>query len=201
MAGDARCGTRARHCLAAGRGRGCDRAAPAESEELLQDFTAPRKFIGRLPVLYDDGRGDVVYRVPRRFPAHARVVEKRRMEAARPIPVSNDDGRELAAYVEAVEHGPDRAVEMRWEGSDAIRLRASLGEGDACWCSRVTIRPGARTAAAGGRDSQGRGRLHAGGRPGGRAGGADGVRASVGERGGPWCIGTIGAAGPGAGRF
>ena len=101
------------------------------SEDLLQDFTAPRKFIGRLDVLYDDGRGDVVYRVPRRFPAHARVVEKRRMEAARPIPVSNDDGRELAAYVEAVEHGSDRAVEMRWEGSDAIRLHASLGEGDA----------------------------------------------------------------------
>jgi hypothetical protein len=102
-----------------------------ESEELLQDFTAPRKFVGRLPVLYDDGRGDVVYRVPRRFPTHARVVEKQRLQALRPIPNSNDDGKELAAYVETVEHGPDREVEMRWEGSDAIRLRAGLGEGDA----------------------------------------------------------------------
>ena len=102
-----------------------------ESGQIYQDFTAPRKFAGRLPILYDDGLGNVVYRVPRRFAAHARIVEKRRMDALSPIPVSNYNGEELGAYVAAVESGPDRAVEMRWEGTEAIRLRATLQSGEA----------------------------------------------------------------------
>jgi hypothetical protein len=102
-----------------------------ESDEIFQEFAAPGKFAGRLQVLYDNGRGDIIYRVPRRFPAHARVVDRQRVAALRPIPVSDHDRDELAAYVAAVENGPDRSVEMRWEGVQAIRLRASLQPGEA----------------------------------------------------------------------
>jgi hypothetical protein len=100
------------------------------SQEIFQEFTSPAKFAGRLPVLYDDAQGDVIYRVPRRFPAHARVVEKARMEALRPIPVSDDDREELAAYVGAVENGPDREVSMAWDGVESIRLRADVRQGE-----------------------------------------------------------------------
>ena len=100
------------------------------SEEIFQEFASPGKFAGILPVLYDSGHGDVIYRVPRRFPAHARVVDRSRMEALRPIPVSDYDRAELAAYVEAVEKGPDRAVEMAWGGMQSIRLRAMFGPGE-----------------------------------------------------------------------
>jgi hypothetical protein len=101
-----------------------------EAPELLQEFTAPGKFRGRLPLLYDNGRGDVVYGVPRRFPAHARIVETAKIDAVRAIPISNDDRAELDAYVAAVERGPDRAVGMRWEGVEAIRLHAEMHAGE-----------------------------------------------------------------------
>jgi hypothetical protein len=100
------------------------------SEEIFQEFTAPQKFVGVLPVLYDDGHGDVIYRVPRRFPAHARVVEKSRIERLRPIPVSDNNGAELAAYAAALENGPDNEILMRWDGPQTIRLRASLHPGE-----------------------------------------------------------------------
>jgi len=102
-----------------------------ESDEIFQEFAAPQKFRGRLEVLYDDGRGDIIYRVPRRFAAHARIVDRKKMVGRRPIPLSDNDRAELAAYVEVVENGPDRAVEMRWDGVQAIRLRASVREGEA----------------------------------------------------------------------
>ena len=100
-----------------------------QSEEIFHEFAAPQKFQGRLDVLHDDGRGAIVYRVPRRFPAHARVVDAR-IAALPPIPVSDDDRAQLAAYVAFVENGPDRAVEMQWEGVEAIRLRAGLHAGE-----------------------------------------------------------------------
>jgi hypothetical protein len=101
------------------------------SPEILQEYVTPRKFAGQFPVLYDDGNGDVIYRVPRRYPAHARVVDKRAVESLRRIPISNDDAAELAAYVDALEHGPDRPVEMRWESPRELRLRADVREGEA----------------------------------------------------------------------
>ncbi|MEK7407326.1 MAG: hypothetical protein AAB225_19805, partial [Acidobacteriota bacterium] len=44
------------------------------SKELYHDHVFPRKFAGLLPVLYDDRKGNVIYRVPRRYPGVARVV-------------------------------------------------------------------------------------------------------------------------------
>ena len=100
------------------------------SQEVFHEYPFPSKFAGLLPVLYDDGHGDVIYRVPRRFPARARVVETRRMDALGPIPWDDANQAALAAYREAVENGPDSPVEMRWEGSGAVRLRARLREGE-----------------------------------------------------------------------
>jgi hypothetical protein len=99
------------------------------SGEIFHEYAAPGKFAGHLPVLHDDGQGTIVYRVPRRFPARARVVETRRVGNLEPIPVSESNRPALEAYVAAIESGPDRAVEMRWESPASLRVRARLDPG------------------------------------------------------------------------
>ena len=75
------------------------------SEETYHDFADPKKFQNSLAAIYDDGRGDVIYEVPRRFPDLARVVERSAIE---------DAG--------TVKSTMDRDTLERWRGS---RRRAS----------------------------------------------------------------------------
>jgi hypothetical protein len=97
------------------------------SEEVYHDFADPRKFDGRLPVIWDDGKGNRIYRVPRRWPALARVVDRARADALKP---ALDPGRDaLRAYVDLVERGPDSPVAYRRESTTAIRLRARIEPG------------------------------------------------------------------------
>lgn len=98
------------------------------SEEHYKDFAFPRKFAGVLPVLLDDQQGNVLYGVPRRFPARARVVETGRLNALKP-PRFNDDTEYLQAYVDVIENGPDSPATNARQGPDAMRVRAKVGEG------------------------------------------------------------------------
>lgn len=97
------------------------------SEELYHDYEFPRKFEGKLPVLWDDHKGSRIYRTPRRWTALARVVDRARADALRTPP--EDARAALLAYVEVVENGPDAPVELRRESPAAMRLRARLGPG------------------------------------------------------------------------
>ena len=90
----------------------------------------PDKFAGLLPVLFDDGEDDVVYRVPRRFPGLARVVERSRMEALPAIEWSDDNEAQLRAYVEALEQGPNSPASSEWVSPRKMRIRARIGEGE-----------------------------------------------------------------------
>ena len=56
-----------------------------KSQEMYHDFQHPEKFAGKLPVLFDNRQGDVIYGVPRRFPGIARVVDRARLEAIPPF--------------------------------------------------------------------------------------------------------------------
>lgn len=100
------------------------------SQEIYHDFPHPRKFDGRLQVIYDSGAGDRIYRVPRRFPGLARVVEAARMEKIRPL-LEYPDRENVRAYVDVVERGPDKRVQWRREGLEAIRLSTTLAPGEA----------------------------------------------------------------------
>ena len=100
------------------------------SSEWYHDFTNPRKFAGILPVLYDSGRGDVIYRVPRRAPGLARVVDAARAANLRPVPTDSDTAG-LQAYVAAVERGTDAPASTTWQGSDALVVRAKTAPGQA----------------------------------------------------------------------
>ena len=98
------------------------------SQDVYKDFVFPLKFAGLLPVLFDNRQGDVIYRVPRRYPARARVVDTARLNAAK-TPRNPDDLEYLEAYADAIEKGPDAPVTLQREGSDAMRIHATLAAG------------------------------------------------------------------------
>jgi hypothetical protein len=100
------------------------------SQEVFRgDYANPKKFDGVLPVIYDDQAGNRIYRVARRFPVLARVVEQQRLNALEP-PTGNEDMRRVRAYVEAIEQGPPAAVILVREGSDALRVQAHIAPGE-----------------------------------------------------------------------
>jgi hypothetical protein len=100
------------------------------SKEMYHDFQHPQKFAGKLPVLFDNQQGDVIYAVPRRFPGIARVVDAARLEAVKPF-AREPDLESLRAYAAVVEQGPDAAATVVWQGSDSFRARATLQPGQA----------------------------------------------------------------------
>jgi hypothetical protein len=99
-----------------------------KSQEVYKDFTYPRKFDGQLPVIYDDGAGNRIYRIPRRYPARARVVDMARLNALK-APRYNDDLQYLQAYSDVMEKGPDAPVTLTRLSTDAMKLRAKLDGG------------------------------------------------------------------------
>jgi hypothetical protein len=118
-----------------------------QSQEMYRDFKFPDKFSGVLPVLYDDGRDNVIYRVPRRYPSLARVVDRARFEALQPLEQTNLDL--LRAYTAVIEEGPDSPTATAWRGTDALRVHARVASGQSVLV-QVTYDP-AWHAYAGGR--------------------------------------------------
>ncbi len=102
--------------------------ADKQSQEVFKDFQYPQKFANQLPVLFDDKLGNILYRVPRRFPDRIRVVETQKINAAKAVRF-NDDVENLQAYVDVIEKGPDSAATSVREGTDAMRLHAKLEPG------------------------------------------------------------------------
>src|SRR5262249_42448328 len=97
------------------------------SQELYHDWSKPGKLAGHLPVLYDNGEGDVIYRVPRRFPDRARVVQA---AGLRSLPSVLKNPEALRPYVAAIESGPDSPARVTREGPDAMRIQAVVKDGE-----------------------------------------------------------------------
>jgi hypothetical protein len=102
--------------------------ADKQSQEVFKDSLYPQKLAGVLPVLYEDGQGNVLYKVPRRYPARVRVVERDKLRAVKP-PRFNNDVEYLQAYVDAIENGPDALPILKRQGTDAMRVRAAVAPG------------------------------------------------------------------------
>ena len=102
--------------------------ADQNSEESFKDFMYPRKFDGVLPVVYDDKKGNVVYKVSRRWPDRIRVVDTAKLDAVQP-PRANDDMDRLNAYVNVIEHGPDSPATLKRAGSDGMRAHVKVNAG------------------------------------------------------------------------
>jgi hypothetical protein len=102
--------------------------ADKQSQEIFKDFQFPQKFVGLLPVLYDDKQGNVLYRVPRRYTSLARVVDTAKLNSTRPVR-NNDDVEYLQAYADVLEKGPDAPTTLDWQGTDAMHVHAKLDAG------------------------------------------------------------------------
>jgi hypothetical protein len=96
------------------------------SQEIYHDWASPRKFEGLLEKYLDNGAGDRIYRVPLRYAEPARVVDAAALRAIGVV-----DSYKLAAYVDAVERGPDSPVQWQALGTDAMRVHARLAPGQA----------------------------------------------------------------------
>jgi hypothetical protein len=103
-----------------------------DSREQYHDYVFPEKFRGKLPVLFDNGRHDVIYGIPRRYRSIARVVN-RASHAALPVIAQAGSTPELQAWYDNVERGPDVPTETRFEGTDVLHVRARTSEGEAVW--------------------------------------------------------------------
>ena len=99
-----------------------------QSQEVYKDFLYPQKFAGVLGVLFDDQHGNTIYRVPRRYPALARVVATDRINAAA-SPREPFDTQNLRAYVDIVEKGPASEATLHRDGTDAMVVRARVETG------------------------------------------------------------------------
>jgi hypothetical protein len=98
------------------------------SQEIFKDFMYPEKLAGVLPAIYDDHQGNIIYRVPRRYPARVRVVETARLQALKP-PQGNVDVDNMRAYVDVIEKGPDAPATLTRQGTDAMVVRAKIETG------------------------------------------------------------------------
>jgi hypothetical protein len=98
-----------------------------ESRELYHDFHFPDKFAGKLPVLFDNRQGDVVFAVPRRAQGIGRVVKRARIDAIQPFGRYTDLDS-LRGYANTVEDGDAAAV--TWMSSDEFLVHAAVDPGE-----------------------------------------------------------------------
>jgi hypothetical protein len=95
------------------------------STEKYHDIVHSNRFRGLLPVAWESGEGDTIYRVPRR-PGLARVVDASRAASLK-LPANERDRESVKAYADLVETSAE--AQMRWESSDEVRIRARVEPG------------------------------------------------------------------------
>jgi hypothetical protein len=92
------------------------------------DYTHPHKYIGALPVLWENGKGDWIYAVPRKHPGLARVVDTARLSSSR-FPSTDDDIGSLQHYVDTLERSAPAAAQARWLKPDTLEVAAETAQG------------------------------------------------------------------------
>lgn len=98
------------------------------SKLLLCDFEHPHKFIGALPVLWEDGKGNWIYGVPRKHPGIARVVDSASYSRSR-FPTWPDDIEALQQYVDTLENPATPVAQSTWLKSDTLEVTAETAQG------------------------------------------------------------------------
>jgi len=96
----------------------------------IVDFEYPHKYKDVLPVIWEDGKGNWAYAIPRRHPGRARVVDASRYPGLRE-PLNGDDAEAVKAYVDVLERSSDVKSETRWLRSDTLEIIAETAPGQA----------------------------------------------------------------------
>ena len=106
------------------------------SQEEYKDYQFPEKFKGKLPVLFDDKKGNVIYRVPRRYPGLARVVDCAKLDAL-PVLMDNLTNDQVKDYLEVFENGPEAPAQTWWESTEVFHVKTHL-EKNQCIITQVS---------------------------------------------------------------
>ena len=102
--------------------------AGPSSEEPYKDVRHIERFARIGVPLFDDGHGNTLYGIPRRWAPRVRVVETARMEAQQ-TPRTIEDVERLRPYVDAIENGPDAPATLERHGPDEMLVHAKLNAG------------------------------------------------------------------------
>jgi len=102
--------------------------ADRTSLDWYHDYQRPEKFRGLTPVLYDDGHGTVIYRIPRLYPGIGRVVDTAKIAEMGTVR-GGDDVNTLARYVAVVDSPDQSPVQVNWIGSDQLEVQAQVSQG------------------------------------------------------------------------
>lgn len=100
------------------------------SELPITDYEHPHKYQGVIPVLWEDGKGNWIYAIPRRHQGRARVVDAARYTSLRE-PVNGDDAEAVNAYADFVENSATAPASTRWLRSDTLEITAETAPGQA----------------------------------------------------------------------
>jgi hypothetical protein len=103
----------------------CDK----DSQEIYHDYANPKKFENVLPVIFNDGRGNTIYKIPRRFPGIVRVVRRDAINAIQK-PRFNEDLPRLRAYADAIEQGPDSPTVLDRDTPDRMTISSDIKSGE-----------------------------------------------------------------------
>jgi hypothetical protein len=95
----------------------------ARSTEVYKPFYHPRKFEGRLPVLWRDG-DDVIYEAPWRYYSIAHAMEPGDLAAR--TPRHGVDTDPLIPYVRAIERPEAPELNVRWPDNETILITGNL---------------------------------------------------------------------------
>jgi hypothetical protein len=96
------------------------------STEVYKPFYHPRKFEGRLPVLWRDG-DDAIYEVPWRYYSLAHAIEPGDM--VQRTPADGVDTKPLIPYVAAIERADAPELQVRWPDNETMRITGDLKPG------------------------------------------------------------------------
>jgi hypothetical protein len=102
----------------------------AKSQDEYHDFGEPERFHGKLEVIHDDGAGNLLYRVPRKYPGLARVVSRASLNNFPPN-VETWDHATISRYAAAVETDSPRNAAYSRAGGESMRIQVRLLAGEA----------------------------------------------------------------------
>jgi hypothetical protein len=97
------------------------------SAEWYHDYKYPKKFQGLLPVIWDDGHGTTIYRVPRIHRDLARVVDRAKLAQVGELDFEYYEAA-LKSYVSLIEE-PQPETSAIWSGFEALKLNVTVGQG------------------------------------------------------------------------
>ncbi len=119
------------------------------SREYYHDYGTVTKKFDRYEVLYDNGRGDKIVKVPRKYPGLARIVGLKHHQSLKP-PKIDYDYDAMSKYVASIEEFSPRAAKWDRPGPQDIRVSALLEADEAIvvqetWDEGWQARSGDRT--------------------------------------------------------